>query len=67
MASLGEMFGAGRVETFLGLPRWEGQKVAAVVLGADCATPYARAGAYCAGARRRSGRPRATMRRTSGM
>jgi agmatinase len=49
MASLGEMFGAGRVETFLGLPRWEGQKVAAVVLGADCATPYARAGAYCAG------------------
>jgi agmatinase len=49
MATLGEMFGAGRVETFLGLARWEGQKVAAVVLGADCATPYASAGAYCAG------------------
>jgi agmatinase len=50
MATLGEMFGAGgRVETFLGLARWEGQPVRAVVLGADCATPYARAGAYCAG------------------
>jgi agmatinase len=43
------MFGAGRVETFLGLARWEGQEVAAVVLGADCATPYRTAGAYCAG------------------
>jgi agmatinase len=49
MATLGEMFGAGRVETFLGLARWEGQEVAAVVLGADCATPYRTAGAYCAG------------------
>ena len=49
MATLGEMFGAGRVETFLGLARWEGQPVRAVVLGADCATPYASAGAYCAG------------------
>jgi agmatinase len=49
MATLGEMFGAGRVETFLGLQRWKGQKVAAVVLGADCATPYRTAGAYCAG------------------
>jgi agmatinase len=49
MATLGEMFGAGPVETFLGLPRWEGQPVRAVVLGADCATPYASAGAYCAG------------------
>jgi agmatinase len=49
MATLGEMFGAGRVETFLGLSSWEGQPVRAVVLGADCATPYASAGAYCAG------------------
>jgi agmatinase len=49
MAKLGEMFGAGRVETFLGLPRWDGQAVAAVVLGADSATPYRTAGAYCAG------------------
>jgi agmatinase len=49
MATLGEMFGAAGVETFLGLARWEGQKVAAVVLGADCATPYASAGPYCAG------------------
>jgi agmatinase len=49
MATLGEMFGAGRVETFLGLPRWEGQPVRAVVLGADCATPYAGAGPYCTG------------------
>jgi agmatinase len=49
MATLGEMFGAGRVETFLGLPRWDGQPVRAVVLGADCATPYVAAGAYCAG------------------
>ena len=51
MATLGAMFGAppGRVETFLGLARWEGQPVRAVVLGADCATPYASAGAYCAG------------------
>ena len=49
MATLGEMFGAERVETFLGLSRWEGQPVRAVVLGADCATPYASAGPYCAG------------------
>jgi agmatinase len=49
MATLAEMFGAGRVETFLGLARWEGQAVRAVVLGADCATPYRTAGAYCAG------------------
>lgn len=49
MATLGEMFGAGAVETFLGLPRWEGRAAKAVVLGADCATPYASAGAYCAG------------------
>ena len=51
MATLGEMFGARRqeVETFLGLPRWDGQAVTAVVLGADCATPYDSAGAYCAG------------------
>lgn len=49
MTTLGQMFGAAPVETFLGLPRWEGQEVRAVVLGADCASPYASAGAYCAG------------------
>ena len=49
MATLGEMFGAAGVDTFLGLARWEGQPVRAVVLGADCATPYAQGGAYCAG------------------
>lgn len=49
MASLGEMYGAEPVETFLGLARWEGQPVRAVVLGADTATPYPRVGAYCAG------------------
>ncbi len=49
MATLGGMFGAGHVETFLGLARWEGQPVRAVVLGADCATPYASAGPYCKG------------------
>jgi len=51
MVTLGEMFGAppGQAETFLGLARWEGQPVRAVILGADCATPYASAGPYCAG------------------
>ena len=51
MARLGEMFGVGpgAEGRFLGLASWEGQAVAAVVLGADCATPYASAGAYCAG------------------
>lgn len=49
MARLGEMFGAGPVDTFLGLSRWTGGAARAVVLGADCATPYASAGAYCAG------------------
>ncbi len=48
---LGAMFGAGQVETFLGLPKavsghLDGAQVA--ILGADGATPYA-VGFYCAG------------------
>ncbi len=51
MADLGKMFGGGITETFLGLPpgdlaRPEGD---IVIFGADCATPYASVGAYCAG------------------
>ena len=54
MASrLAEMFGAGAAETFLGLPRARAEAVqagvAAALLGADTATPYASVGAYCAG------------------
>lgn len=52
MASLGEMFGAGAAETFLGLPRCRdlGRLDARIALiGADCATPYDSVGAYCAG------------------
>ncbi|EEW24087.1 agmatinase [Rhodobacter ferrooxidans] len=52
MASLGEMFGAGRVETFMGLPRCRDlsrleAKVA--LIGADGCTPYPAVGFYCAG------------------
>lgn len=52
MASLGEMFGAGAVETFLGLPRatpgaLQGARMA--ILGADGCTPYGSVGFYCAG------------------
>lgn len=51
MADLGDMFGGGLTATFLGLP--EGDPVAPegdiVIFGADCATPYASVGAYCAG------------------
>ena len=51
---LGEMFGSGRVETFLGLPRCDlggplPEGVPAVLFGADTATPYGSVGAYCAG------------------
>lgn len=49
MASkLAQMFGAGRAETFLGLPG-EAARAAIVLMGADTATPYAGVGAYCAG------------------
>ena len=52
MASLGEMFGAGAVETFLGLPgatpgALQGARMA--ILGADGCTPYGSVGFYCAG------------------
>ncbi len=51
MASLGEMFGAGGVETFMGLPRGDLSALAAdvVIVGADGCTPYATVGHYCAG------------------
>ena len=52
MASLGAMFGAGRVETFMGLPSCRDltqvqAKVA--ILGAAGCTPYPSVGFYCAG------------------
>jgi agmatinase len=45
------MFGAGGVETFMGLPRGDLSALAAdvVILGADGCTPYATVGHYCAG------------------
>lgn len=49
MASLGEMFGRGAAETFMGLPRWDGGATPAVLLGADGCTPYRSVGFYCAG------------------
>lgn len=49
MTTLGMMFGARATKTFLGLPEWREEPADAVLLGADCATPYATAGAYCAG------------------
>lgn len=52
MATLGAMFGAGRVETFMGLPAC--RDLAAVdggivILGAAGCTPYPTVGFYCAG------------------
>ncbi|WP_146345062.1 arginase family protein [Phaeobacter marinintestinus] len=56
MADLKDMFGAaGESGTFLGLPKGDVSDAAAapkadiVIMGADCATPYASVGAYCAG------------------
>ena len=52
MASLGEMFGAGTVETFMGLPKGDLHELGAarsVILGADGCTPYPSVGFYCAG------------------
>ncbi len=52
MASLGEMFGAGTVETFMGLPKGDLHALGAarsVILGADGCTPYPSVGFYCAG------------------
>lgn len=52
MATLGSMFGAGRVETFMGLPSCpdldlRGARIA--LIGADGCTPYPSVGFYCAG------------------
>lgn len=52
MVTLGEMFGAGDVSTFMGLPSCSELAKAsgpAVILGADGCTPYASVGSYCAG------------------
>lgn len=47
------MFGAGKNDTFLGLPSTpdvERLEAKIAIIGAPCATPYASVGAYCAGA-----------------
>ena len=52
MSGLGQMFGAREVDTFMGVPKCRDLsrlKAEVVLLGADCATPYHTAGAYCAG------------------
>ena len=51
MARLTDMFGGGQADTLLGLPAATVAEFAGdiAVFGADCATPYASVGAYCAG------------------
>lgn len=51
MADLGALFGAGTVDTFLGLERAtpEAASGSSAFLGAPCATPYQAVGAYAAG------------------
>lgn len=52
MAMLGTMFGAGAVETFLGLPKCRDlsrMSAQMAVIGADGCTPYSSVGFYCAG------------------
>lgn len=52
MSTLGRMFGAQGAETFMGVPRSRDLsrlKAPLAIIGADCATPYASAGAYCTG------------------
>ncbi len=53
MVDLKDMFGGGGERgTFLGLPAaggWDALSADIVIFGADCATPYASVGAYCAG------------------
>ena len=53
MVELKDLFGVGGVpKTFLGLPEardWAALDADIVIFGADCATPYAQGGAYCAG------------------
>ena len=51
MAKLSDMFGGGAADTLLGLPAAQAAGFSGDigVFGADCATPYASVGAYCAG------------------
>jgi agmatinase len=51
-SSIGTMFGATPVATFMGLPTQSPAALTAdiALIGAPCATPYASVGAYCAGA-----------------
>jgi agmatinase len=52
MATLGAMFGAGDVDTFMGLPRCRDLSrldVRMALIGADGCTPYESVGFYCAG------------------
>lgn len=52
MATLAAMFGAGRVATFMGLPRCDdlgAVEAKVVILGAAGCTPYPSVGFYCAG------------------
>lgn len=52
MATLAAMFGAGRVATFMGLPRCDdlsAVEAKVVILGAGGCTPYPAVGFYCAG------------------
>lgn len=52
MANLGTMFGAGEVETFLGLPKCRDlsrMSAKMALIGADGCTPYPAVGFYCAG------------------
>jgi agmatinase len=52
MATLGAMFGAGQVDTFMGLPACRdlaAVKAQIVLLGAAGCTPYPSVGFYCAG------------------
>ncbi len=52
MASVSDIFGTVDATTFMGLAPCNDLstvKADVVLIGADCATPYAKAGAYCAG------------------
>lgn len=52
MADLATMFGAGRIETFLGVPSCPDPATcdaSVAIVGAPCVTPYASVGPYCAG------------------
>ena len=55
LSSIADMFAAGEVETFLGLPRCEDPSridARVAILGVPSVTPYRRVGAYCANAPR---------------